>query len=325
MIIEERVRAVEENLEYWRTKRLEPRIFHMARKGILTLYEILKASSSVNFEVETLGAAKEKEIESRVKEIEDALGEYVHGIGLIEMDLPKRVDMVIEDSRMEAGFYDDFWRIAKKVHHGSLIERVERLEQDLRNYKKVLDSFTQALLQKEFIDLKGKSADPLPNASNGARIVAKAWLDPTFKNRLVATGWDAIKDFGISPGSVGKLRVVENTEHVHNVIVCTLCSCYPYQLLGDNPWWYKHESYRTRIVEDPRGTLETMFGLNIPQNIEIRVQDSSSDLRYMVLPKRPSGTEGMSEEELAKLVTRDSLIGAGEPLPISQDRAKLNQ
>ena len=314
MIIEERIRAVEENLEYWRTKRLEPRIFYMARKGILPLYEILKASSSVNLEAEMLGAEKEKEMETRVNTIENALGEYVRGIGLIEMDLPKRVDMVIEDSRMEAGFYDDFWRIAKKEHHGSLIERVERLDQDLRNYKTVLDSFTRALLQKEFIDLKGKSTDPLPNASNGARIVAKAWLDPAFKDSLIANALDTIKDLGISPGSVGKLRVVENTEHVHNVIVCTLCSCYPYQLLGDNPWWYKHESYRTRIVEDPRGTLEAMFGLNIPRSVEIRVQDSSSDLRYMVLPKRPSGTEGMSEEKLVKLITRDSIIGAGEPL-----------
>ena len=113
---------------------------------------------------------------------------------------------------------------------------------------------------------------------------------------------------------MGKLGVVENTESVHNVVVCTLCSCYPHDLLGDTPWWYKHDIYKKRIIADPRGTLEEMFRLKIPSSIEVRVHDSTSDVRYMVLPRRPSDTNGMKEEELAKLVTVDSLIGAGEPL-----------
>jgi nitrile hydratase len=116
------------------------------------------------------------------------------------------------------------------------------------------------------------------------------------------------------------LVVVENTDKVHNVIVCTLCSCYPYDILGDTPWWYKHESYRTQIVQNPRACLREMFQLDIPAGKEVQVYDSTSDIRYFVLPQRPSGTEGMSEEELAKLVTVDSLIGAGYALEPSQQR-----
>ena len=112
----------------------------------------------------------------------------------------------------------------------------------------------------------------------------------------------------------GKLGVVENTATVHNVVVCTLCSCYPHDLLGDTPWWYKHDSYKKRIVADPRATLREMFQLELPPQMEIQVHDSTSDVRYMVLPRRPAGTEGMSEEELARLVTQASLIGAGECL-----------
>jgi nitrile hydratase len=108
--------------------------------------------------------------------------------------------------------------------------------------------------------------------------------------------------------------VVENTATVHNVVVCTLCSCYPHDLLGDTPWWYKHDSYKKRIVADPRATLREMFQLELPPQMEIQVHDSTSDVRYMVLPRRPAGTEGMSEEELARLVTQASLIGAGECL-----------
>jgi nitrile hydratase len=104
---------------------------------------------------------------------------------------------------------------------------------------------------------------------------------------------------------------VENTDSVHNVIVCTLCSCYPYDILGDTPWWYKHESYRTKVVQNPRACVREMFGLEIPTGKKVQVYDSTSDVRYFVLPQRPVGTEGMSENELAKLVTVDSLIGAG--------------
>jgi nitrile hydratase len=107
---------------------------------------------------------------------------------------------------------------------------------------------------------------------------------------------------------------MENTDSIHNLVVCTLCSCYPYDILGDTPWWYKHDTYKTRIVQNPRAIVKEMFGLEIPAHKEIRVYDSTSDVRYFVLPQRPKASEGMSEEELAKLVTIDSLIGAGEAL-----------
>jgi len=140
---------------------------------------------------------------------------------------------------------------------------------------------------------------------------------------LLSTGREALREMGVHQGKVGKLVVVENTDSVHNVIVCTLCSCYPYDILGDTPWWYKHESYRTKIVQNPRACVKDMFGLEIPANNEVRVYDSTSDVRYFVLPQRPAGTEGMSEEELAKLVTVDSLIGAGYALePFQQKEAE---
>jgi nitrile hydratase len=148
----------------------------------------------------------------------------------------------------------------------------------------------------------------------GGIIVAKAWTDPEFKHALLTTGREALRDLGMHQGKVGKLVVVENTDSVHHLVVCTLCSCYPYDILGDTPWWYKHDIYKIRIVQNPRAVVEEMFGLKIPADKEIQVHDSTSDVRYFVLPQRPQGTEDMSEEELAKLVTVDSLIGAGEPL-----------
>jgi nitrile hydratase len=143
-------------------------------------------------------------------------------------------------------------------------------------------------------------------------------MDPDFKTKLISQGRPALRELGIPPGRVGKLGVLENTESVHNVIVCTLCSCYPYDLLGDTPWWYKQDIYKKRIVADPRNILEEMFELKLPSKMEVRVYDSTSDVRYMVIPRRPKGTEGMNEEQLAKLVTIDSLIGAGEAIEPSQ-------
>ncbi|MCZ6562189.1 MAG: nitrile hydratase subunit alpha [Deltaproteobacteria bacterium] len=208
--------------------------------------------------------------------------------------------------------------MAKKEHHGDLEERLERLEGDLRDYQMLLDAFTHALIQKGLASEdelnKRREALRTPDVWTGARIVARCWVDPGFKARLIEKGREAVRELGIAPGRLGKLGVVENTESVHNVVVCTLCSCYPHDLLGDTPWWYKHDIYKKRIIADPRGTLEEMFGLKISSSIEVRVHDSTSDVRYMVLPRRPSGTHGMKEEELAKLVTVDSLIGAGEPL-----------
>ena len=143
---------------------------------------------------------------------------------------------------------------------------------------------------------------------NGARVVARAWVDPGYKARLLADANDAIADFGYVSKQGDRMVVVENTPQVHNLIVCTLCSCYPWPVLGLPPVWYKSAPYRSRAVIDPRGVLRE-FGVNLPDDVEVRVWDSTAELRYMVLPERPTGTERMSEEELAALVTRDAMVG----------------
>jgi nitrile hydratase len=145
----------------------------------------------------------------------------------------------------------------------------------------------------------------------GARMVARAWVDPAYKARMLANGAAAAEELGLEVGPV-HLVVVENTQAVHNVIVCTLCSCYPRTLLGVPPPWYKSREYRSRTVREPRKVLEE-FGTHIPANVQIRVHDSTADMRYMVLPMRPGGTEKLDEAALAGLVTRDCLIGTGLP------------
>ena len=147
--------------------------------------------------------------------------------------------------------------------------------------------------------------------AQGAMVVARAWCDPDFKARLLADGTAACEDLGINMGAL-RLVVVENTDEVHNVIVCTLCSCYPRMLLGRPPDWYKSRAYRSRVVRDPRAVLAE-FGLELPKDKVVRVHDSTADMRYMVLPQRPPGTEDMSEAELAELVGRDSLVGVALP------------
>jgi len=145
----------------------------------------------------------------------------------------------------------------------------------------------------------------------GARVVAHAWTDPSYKQRLLADGSKACEELGLEVGAL-KLVVVENTPQLHNAIVCTLCSCYPRMLLGIPPDWYKSRNYRSRMVREPRVVLEE-FGLSIPEKTTIRIHDSTADMRYMVLPMRPAGTDGWSEERLATLVTRDSMIGVALP------------
>jgi nitrile hydratase len=141
----------------------------------------------------------------------------------------------------------------------------------------------------------------------GARVVARAWTDPAYKRRLLADGTAACEELGLDVPAL-RLVVVENTPEVHNVIVCTLCSCYPRMLLGLPPDWYKSSNYRKRVVREPRAVLAE-FGTRIPDSVTIRVHDSTADMRYMVLPMRPAGTEGWSEERLAGIVTRDSMVG----------------
>ena len=146
----------------------------------------------------------------------------------------------------------------------------------------------------------------------GAKIVARAWVDPAYKMRLLANGTEAIKEFGLDMGAL-HLVVVENTDKVHNMIVCTLCSCYPRAVLGLPPSWYKSREYRSRAVYEPRKVLAE-FGTHLSGDTEVRVHDSTADMRYLVLPQRPKGTEHMTEDELAALVTRDSMIGVSLPL-----------
>jgi nitrile hydratase len=145
----------------------------------------------------------------------------------------------------------------------------------------------------------------------GARVVAKAWTDASFKKRLLENGTKACEELGLEIPAL-KLVVVENTPQVHNAIVCTLCSCYPRMLLGIPPDWYKSRNYRSRMVREPRKVLAE-FGLAVPENTQIRVHDSSADMRYMVLPMRPAGTDGWNEERLAGIVNRDSMIGVALP------------
>jgi nitrile hydratase alpha subunit len=147
----------------------------------------------------------------------------------------------------------------------------------------------------------------------GARVIAHAWADPAFKQRLLEDGKAACAQFGVDL-EADRLIAVENTPQVHNVIVCTLCSCYPRALLGMPPTWYKSENYRKRVVREPRSVLRE-FGTVIPDNVSVRVHDSNADMRYVVVPMRPAGTEGWSEERLAQIITRDALVGVTIPKP----------
>jgi nitrile hydratase len=146
---------------------------------------------------------------------------------------------------------------------------------------------------------------------NGARVIARAWVDPDYRARLLSDGSSAIAELGFGGVEGEHMVVVENTPDVHNVIVCTLCSCYPWPVLGLPPSWYKSEAYRARVVAEPRRVLSE-FGLELDPDVDLRVWDSSAEVRYLVLPERPEGTDGMSEEQLAALVTRDSMIGVAQ-------------
>jgi len=146
---------------------------------------------------------------------------------------------------------------------------------------------------------------------NGARVVARAWVDPAYKKRLLANAGPAIAELGYSGAQGEQMLALENGPKVHNLVVCTLCSCYPWPVLGLPPLWYKSAPYRSRSVIDPRGVLRE-FGLQLADDVEVRVWDSTAELRYLVLPERPAGSEKMTEEELAALVTRDSMVGVAK-------------
>jgi nitrile hydratase len=155
---------------------------------------------------------------------------------------------------------------------------------------------------------------------NGARVVARAWTDPSYKQRLLSNADAAIAELGYGGMQGEHMVVVENTATIHNLVVCTLCSCYPWPVLGLPPVWYKSAPYRSRAVIDPRGVLRE-FGLELADTVEVRVWDSTAELRYLVLPERPAGTQGMSESELASLITRDSMVGVARVTVQDGDRA----
>src|ERR1700722_7582501 len=169
------------------------------------------------------------------------------------------------------------------------------------------------LAEKGLIDPKALDAlvDTYENKvgpRNGARVIARAWVDPSYKQRLLAQGTPAVAELGYTGEQGSDIRVVENTDKVHNLVVCTLCSCYPWPVLGLPPTWYKSTFYRSRAVIDPRGVLKE-FGTELSEDVEVRVWDSTADQRYLVLPERPAGTDNLTEEALAALVTRDAMIG----------------
>lgn len=192
-------------------------------------------------------------------------------------------DHVHDEPDEAPGYYDVMETAVREL----LIDRGLIRPEEIRRQLEVLDSRSEAL---------------------GAQVVARAWIDPEFKRRLLQNGRKACEEFGISSYDETELIVLENTEHVHNLIVCTLCSCYPRPILGLPPDWYKQKPYRARAVYEPRKVLAE-FGTIIPDDVEIRVSDSTAMVRFLVLPQRPVGTEGLTEAELATLVTRDAMIG----------------
>ena len=171
----------------------------------------------------------------------------------------------------------------------------------------------KGLVDPAALDVLIETYETKTGPRNGARVVARAWSDPAYKQRLLSDASAAIAEFGFSGRQGEDMVVLENTPTVHNLVVCTLCSCYPWPVLGLPPVWYKSAPYRSRAVLDPRGVLRE-FGLDLPAEVEVRVWDSTAELRYLVLPMRPAGTEGWSEEQLADLVTRDAMIGVTQTL-----------
>ena len=169
----------------------------------------------------------------------------------------------------------------------------------------------KGLLSTDAIDARVQAYEQDIGPLNGAKVVARAWTDAGYKNRLLEDGTSAIGEMGFHGAQGAEMVVLENTPEVHNVVVCTLCSCYPWPVLGLPPRWYKSDAYRARVVIEPRAVLEE-FGLVLNESVEVRVWDSNSDIRYMVLPERPEGTEDMGEEELVRLVTRDSMVGVAK-------------
>lgn len=201
---------------------------------------------------------------------------------------------------------DDHRHPPQRDHDADTMRAYEVLEEAVRTLLVEKGVLTNDEIAAQ-IDLMDSRSPAL-----GAKVIAKAWADPAYKKRLLKDTRGALADLGIDIGTLADFRTVENTTKVHNVIVCTLCSCYPKLLLGIPPAWYKSLAYRSRVVVDPRSVLDE-FGVHLPPQVEVRVHDATADLRYLVLPMRPKKTVGWSEEQLAKLVTRDCMVGTALP------------
>ena len=199
------------------------------------------------------------------------------------------------EEQHEAGPKHELSHWAKRAYamRDILIEKGVVTEKDIRQ-------------QAEFTESK--------TPANGARLVARAWTDPDFKARLMADPKKVCAEMGIDASTLNEFVILENTDRVRHMVVCTLCSCYPRPILGRPPDWYKSFNYRKRAVNDPRGVMRE-FGMEVPGDVEVRVHDSTADMRYLVIPERPAGTESLGVEELEKLVTRDSMIGVMDALP----------
>ena len=198
-------------------------------------------------------------------------------------------------------------------------QEYQAIPSDLTLRVKSLESLLveKGLVDRAALDALVDTFEHKVGPRNGARVVAKAWIDPAYKRRLLADPDHAIAELGYGGQQGEHMVVVENTPTVHNMVVCTLCSCYPWPVLGLPPVWYKSAPYRSRSVIDPRGVLRE-FGLELSDEVEVRVWDSTAELRYLVLPERPAGTEGLSEDALAGLVTRDSMVGVAKVLPLKE-------
>ena len=193
-------------------------------------------------------------------------------------------------------------------HHDDHHRRAGRSDIELRVRAMEQLLVEKGLVEPATLDAIVEQYETKVGPRNGARVVARAWTDPAYKDRLLNDATAAIRELGYGGGQGEQMIVVENTATVHNVVVCTLCSCYPWPVLGLPPVWYKSAPYRSRVVMDPRGVLAEM-GLSVSDDVEVRVWDSNAELRYMVLPRRPAGTAGLDEDALAALVTRDGMIG----------------
>ena len=197
-------------------------------------------------------------------------------------------------------------------------EHQHEMEPDVALRTKALESLLveKGLVSSDAIDALVQAYEQDIGPMNGAKVVARAWVDPAYKRRLLENGTEAIAELGFGGSQGAEIVVRENTPAVHNMVVCTLCSCYPWPVLGLPPTWYKSHAYRARAVIEPRAVLRE-FGLALDDSVEVRVWDSTADVRYMVLPRRPKGSEGLAESELVSLVSRDSMIGVAEAGPPS--------